>query len=119
LSHLLVERLEWSIGSVRMHPFIEQHGDAIKDLCHRFEVNRLEVFGSAADSEFDPQQSDVNFLVELIPQTWAGASDRYFGLLFALEDLLGRPVDLVVDAAIRNPYFRQTVDESRKLLYAA
>lgn len=43
----------------------------------------------------------------------------YFGLLAGLERLLGRPVDLVDQAGIRNPYFRDEVERTRELLYAA
>lgn len=51
--------------------------------------------------------------------TGAGYADRYFGLLEGLEQLFGRPVDLVVASAIRNPYFRESVERTKALLYAA
>ena len=46
-------------------------------------------------------------------------ANAYFGLLEALQQLFGRPVDLVVDSAIKNPYFRQSVEETRTLVYEA
>ena len=58
------------------------------------------------------------FLVEFQPAA-AGYADRYFGLLESLEQLFGQPVDLVVASAIKNPYFRESVDRSKALLYAA
>lgn len=91
----------------------------LEALCRRHEVRRLDVFGSAASGEFRPGESDLDFLVEFERATHQGYADRYFGLLEALQDLFGRPVDLVVASAIENPYFRQSVERTRALLYAA
>lgn len=64
--------------------------------------------------------SDLDFLVEFdLSAGIEGYADRYFDLLEALEQLFRRPVDLVVDSAIKNPYFRESVDETRELRYAA
>lgn len=82
-------------------------------------MRRLDLFGSAASDHFDPDESDMDFLVEfseLSPGTYA---DAYFGLLEGLEELFGRPVDLVVDAAIRNSYFRRSVEQTRSPVNAA
>jgi len=57
--------------------------------------------------------------VEFAPLTGPGYADRYFGLLESLEALFGRPVDLVVASTVKNPYFRQSLDTTRTLLYAA
>ena len=88
-------------------------------LCHRYKVRRLELFGSAASGQTRPGTSDLDFLVEfedLAPGTYA---DTYFGLLEALEQLFERPVDLVVASAIKNPYFRESIERTKTLLYAA
>ncbi|WP_137179947.1 nucleotidyltransferase family protein [Roseomonas sp. AR75] len=83
-----------------MHPEILRHKDAIAELCRRFGVTRLEVFGSAARGEdFDPARSDVDLLVEFTPEArfdFAGFGD----FKDALEAELGRPVDLLDRAAI-------------------
>ena len=103
-----------------MIPLIERHLEAIRDLCREFDVVRLEVFGSAATGDFDPDRSDVDFLVEYAPETDLGPwMKRYFDLKERLEHLLGRPVDLVMVGALRNPYFIRSVNESRRVLYAA
>ncbi len=88
-------------------------------LCRRYQVRRLEVFGSAAAGEFRPESSDLDFLVEFETAANEGYADRYFGLLESLEALFGRPVDLIVASAIKNPYFRESVERTRALLYAA
>lgn len=103
-----------------MSPLVEHHLEAIRALCREFDVVRLEVFGSAATGEFDPERSDVDFLVEYAPETGLGPwMKRYFDLRERLETLLGRPVDPVMVGALRNPYLIRAVNESRRALYAA
>jgi predicted nucleotidyltransferase len=63
-------------------------------------------------------ESDLDFLVEFEPRPPCGYADAYFGLLDSLEKLLGRPVDLVVHSSIKNPFFRQSVDKTRTLIYS-
>ena len=99
---------------------IEDNREAIKDLCTRYRVRRLEVFGSALiDKSFHPVRSDLDFLVEFLPLKQGEYADAYFGLLEALEELLDRHVDLVMPGAIKNPYFLESVNKNRKVLYAA
>jgi predicted nucleotidyltransferase len=100
-------------------PSIDQHRAELAELCRRYSVLNLSLFGSATRDGFDPESSDYDFLVDFEALPPGQYSDAYFGLLEALEGLLGRPVDLVVASAIKNPYFRQSVEQSRALLYAA
>ncbi len=103
-----------------MIDLIERQRPQINALCQRFQVHRLEVFGSAAESgRFDPARSDVDFLVEFAPEAEPCLAELYLDLIAALHDLLGREVDVVMIRAIRSPYFRQVVDRSRRTLYAA
>ncbi|MCC7017103.1 MAG: nucleotidyltransferase domain-containing protein [Rhodospirillales bacterium] len=88
-------------------------------LCRRYRVRRLDLFGSAATGGYRPESSDLDFLVEFDPPAPGSYADAYFGLLEGLEQLFGRPVDLVVASAIKNPYFRESVEKTRALLYAA
>jgi predicted nucleotidyltransferase len=88
-------------------------------ICRRFHVNRLEVFGSAArGSDFDPPRSDVDLLVTYLPGHQSGIA-AHQNLRDALEDLLGRPVDLVMEAAVENPFVRAGINGSRQAIYAA
>ena len=68
-------------------------------------------------SNFDPKQSDIDFLVEFSEVHPLGAFERYFGLREALERLFHRSVDLIEERAIRNPYFREAIERDRVLLY--
>jgi predicted nucleotidyltransferase len=99
--------------------FIETHRAELAELCRRFHVRRLEVFGSAARPNFGPARSDVDFLVEFKPDGPLKALDQYFGLKEALEALFHRKVDLVEAGAVKNPYLRAGIDLSRETVYAA
>jgi uncharacterized protein len=102
-----------------MLDLLQQHRQAISELCRRFSVKSLEVFGSAARGDFDPATSDLDFLVDFQDIDWDDSSVPYFGLLHGLEDLLRRKVDLVERNAVENPYFLKVADQHRDLLYAA
>jgi len=105
-----------------MIPALEERLDLIAEICRRHHVVRLEVFGSAADDSFDPERSDVDFLVEFSPGEDMGPwLSRYFDLKDALEALLGCSVDLVMvgSPGLENPYFAREANRTRRLLYAA
>ncbi len=102
-----------------MIPEIQQHRAEIEALCRRYGVLRLKLFGSAVAGEYRSNSSGLDFLVEFELRPTAGYADRYFGLLEALELLIKRPIDLVVASAIKNPYFRESVNKNKALLYAA
>lgn len=92
--------------------------DAIANLCRQFHVRRLSIFGSAVTGAFDPETSDVDFLVEFDDKA-EDLFGAYFGLKEELEALLVRPVDLVTSKSLENPYFAESVERSRRDLYAA
>lgn len=91
----------------------------IADLCARFGVRRLEVFGSAASEEgFDPQNSDVDLIVDFQPGHDLGPwLQNYFALRDALSQVVGFPVELVMSSALKNPYFIREANRTRRLLY--
>ena len=102
-----------------MIALLKKNQASLADLCRRYHVARLEVFGSAATGEFDPERSDLDFLVEFNSIKTMRPFHQYFDFLAELKDLFGREVDLVEFAAVKNPYFIKSMNASRKLLYAA
>lgn len=88
---------------------------SIDTLCQDLAVHRLDLFGSATTAEFGPA-SDVDVLVEF-DNSVGRLFDRYFSLKEGLEALFHLPVDVVMDGNFRNPYFRESVDESRVNIY--
>jgi len=103
-----------------MHPAIQQFQPAIAELCQRHHVRKLEVFGSAArGNDFDPASSDADFLVEFADEAQTPTLQTFFSLRQELAQLIGREVDLAEAAALRNPYVRASIEQSRELVYAA
>jgi uncharacterized protein len=97
---------------------IELHREELHALCRRFHVRRLDLFGSAARGDFDPKRSDIDFIVEFERDTPLHPFDAYFGLKEELEALFGRKVDLVELNAVRNPYLKASIEQSRESVYA-
>ena len=91
----------------------------VGEVCGRYPVRRLAVFGSAVRDDFYPERSDIDFLVDFVPTSPAEHADAYFGLLAELEALFGRRVDLVESAALRNPYRRREIKATQVILHVA
>ncbi len=103
-----------------MTGIIEKNREAIEKICARYHVKRLDLFGSASDEvKFDQEKSDIDFLVEFLPLKQGEYADAYFGLLDSIENLFQRHIDLVMAGAIKNPYFLESLNKSREVLYAA
>jgi predicted nucleotidyltransferase len=107
-----------SVGWRTIGDVIDLPLDEVERLCRRFGVARLALFGSAVTDDFDPGRSDLDVLVEFSPDA-RDLFDAYFGLREALEDLAGRPVDLVMSSAVKNPFVARSIAETRRDLYAA
>jgi uncharacterized protein len=100
-----------------MSSLLEKNKDKLAEVCRRFRVRRLEVFGSAARDDFDPAKSDIDFIVSFADKTPGTYADRYFDFAAAIEKLLGRRIDLLTERSIRNPYFRREVQAARQIVY--
>jgi uncharacterized protein len=100
-----------------MDQLLADHLSEVAALCRRHRVARLDVFGSAARQGHGA--ADLDLLVEFQGLPADEYADAYFGLLADLEALLGRPVDLVMASAVKNPFVRETIERSRIPLHAA
>ncbi len=101
-----------------MISLVEQSRPALAEICRRFNVRRLYIFGSAATDGFNPSSSDLDFLVDLADrEPTRDYADRYLGLADSLEALFSRPVDLLTEQSLRNPYLRREVQVTRELVY--
>lgn len=98
---------------------IEANLPALAALCEQYGVARLEIFGSAAGGTFNAITSDLDFLVAFKTIDHMNAADQYFGLLADLEKLFNRRIDLVMERAMKNPYFIKSVEQNRRTLFAA
>ena len=99
---------------------VEPYSNELALVAQRYGVARLELFGSAATQQFDPETSDLDFLVEFkSDDDPSGKFDAFFGLQNELSRLFGRPVDLVSTNAIKNPYFLKSIERTRQAVYVA
>ena len=98
---------------------IEMNMEKIIALCKKYKVAKLWVFGSILTPRFN-DESDVDFLVEFEEGKveLLDYADNYFDFIHSIEAVVDRKVDMVVNRSIRNPYFRQEVDRTRKLLWS-
>lgn len=102
-----------------MYADITTKQNDIEKLCQKYHVRRLAIFGSALDDSFDPERSDLDFLVEFESMPPAEYADTYFGLLEELQILFKRPIDLVNESSLSNPWLQREIQQKQSLLYAA
>lgn len=100
-----------------MH-IVEMNMHKIMDICRRFHVRKLWVFGSILTNRFN-SRSDVDLCVDFDKDKIGifDYADNFFDFQYALEDVFGRKVDITEDSAIQNPYFRQELNATRRLIY--
>ncbi len=92
--------------------------ELVTPACEEFAVCELSIFGSQARGDSD-EESDFDFVVSFHKTQGSKLSDRFFGLLFYLEDHLAKQIDLLEQDAIRNPYLRAAIEEEKKIIYGA
>ncbi|MEZ0325608.1 MAG: nucleotidyltransferase family protein [Fimbriimonas sp.] len=102
-----------------MIPLLSERRLDIGSLCERYSVAEMDVFGSAARGDFEASRSDVDLAVRFKPLSPREYRDCYFSLLFSLEDLLKRSVELVDLDAQSNPVFKESIESEKQVLYAA
>jgi len=96
---------------------LDQFSNEINSLCLQNKVKSLYVFGSVLTDRFT-DNSDIDLIVDIDSNDPFDYADSYFNLKFALQDLFNRPIDLLENKAIKNPYIRQNIDDSKSLIYA-
>jgi predicted nucleotidyltransferase len=98
--------------------YLEKYISEIRNLCQQNKVKNLYVFGSVLTDRFT-DNSDIDLIVDIDSNDPLDYADSYFNLKFALEDLLKRQIDLLENKTIKNPYLRDSIDNSKTLLYAS
>ena len=88
----------------------------IKELCMAHQVKNLYAFGSVCTEKFN-ENSDIDLLISFKPMDYGDYADTYFELAEKFEKLFNRQVDLVTDKSLKNPYFIESVNQTKTLLY--
>lgn len=99
-----------------MAPLLDAYLNEIKKLCMQYKVKHLYAFGSVLTEKFNAK-SDIDFMVDFEPVELERYADNYYDLKFSLEKMLNRPIDLLEEQAVKNPYFKEAVDAKRQLIY--
>lgn len=103
-------------GKPMLSTISERNAD-VAHLCQRYGVARLDVFGSAVRSDFDPSRSDIDFVVQFHERAKDDAFNNYFGLREGLEEIFERPIDLLTTEQIKNPYLAASIEASKRPVY--
>ena len=97
---------------------LSRNRESLRELCHAQKVRELEIFGSATTADFNPERSDIDFLVEFHDPDRPGIADRFLGLAEGLERIFQRNVDLVTRRSLKNPVFIGAINRSKQVVYA-
>jgi len=100
-----------------MNDLIKENIDHIVSLCEKYKVRRLYAFGSITKASFSEKLSDIDLFVELMPMSYMERGEVLIDLWDQLESLFLRPVDLITDQPLSNPYFKSELERTKKLIY--
>jgi uncharacterized protein len=95
---------------------LDKHASDITKLCESHKVKSLYAFGSVLTNRFN-SESDIDLIVAFSNIAIEDYADNYFDFKFSLQDILNRPIDLLEEKAIKNPYFKESVNQQRELIY--
>ena len=99
-----------------MDSILKKNTDLIFELCENHKVKELYAFGSVLTQNFN-NESDIDLIVNFLPQDVLEYADNYYELKFALEEILKREIDLLEEKAIKNPYFKEVLNKNKQLIY--
>ncbi|MES2426979.1 MAG: nucleotidyltransferase domain-containing protein [Bacteroidota bacterium] len=95
---------------------LKDHIKQIEELCNAHDVRSLFAFGSVVSNKFN-SESDVDLVVDIDSKDPIIYTDNYFALKFQLENILNRNIDLLEDKAIKNPFLKKQIDNTKVLIY--
>lgn len=101
-----------------MHHLIRHNEDNIRQLCIKYNVKSLFAFGSVTTEQFT-DDSDIDLLVSFMPMSPEDYADAYLDLADSFEALLKKPIDLVTEKSLRNPYFIESINKTKSKIYEA
>ncbi|MEA3369158.1 MAG: nucleotidyltransferase domain-containing protein [Candidatus Ratteibacteria bacterium] len=97
---------------------IRPYKEKIEKICIQLHLKRLDLFGSATTEKFGPG-SDLDVIVEFKKDDNYNRFDNYFALKEQLQNIFHRPIDIIIEKSIKNPYLKASIEQTRKNIYAA
>ena len=94
----------------------DRHKEDLKKLCAMYNVEKMYLFGSALNSNFN-KESDIDLLVKFKSIELSKYFDNYMDFKENLEKLFGREVDLIKEQTLRNPILINSINKSKELIY--
>ena len=95
---------------------IDTNMDKLINLCKKHKVDKLFAFGSVLTDKFD-NNSDIDLIVDFKEVDLYEYANNYFSLKSSLEEIFNRDVDLLEEKAIKNPFFKKSIEVKKKLIY--
>ncbi|KAF0235885.1 MAG: hypothetical protein FD181_3192 [Prolixibacteraceae bacterium] len=91
-------------------------GDLINSTCKSHFVDKMYIFGSAVSGNLRAN-SDIDILVKFTEMNLYNYFNNLLSLKSSLEAIFNRPVDLLEEQAVKNPYLKRSIDNNKKLIY--
>ncbi|NHB69744.1 nucleotidyltransferase domain-containing protein [Bacteroidales bacterium M08MB] len=102
-----------------MQQLIEKRKKDLIALCKALNIKRLYAFGSVVSDKFR-DDSDIDFLISFAENLSVEEyTQNYFTLHYKLRELFDREIDIVTERTLSNPYFIESINESKQLIYEA
>jgi predicted nucleotidyltransferase len=95
---------------------LSAYKNEINALCANHKVKSLYAFGSVLTPNFNTN-SDIDLIVDFKEIDVKDYADNYFDFKFSLQDIFNRPVDLLEEQAIKNPYFKEELNKKKVIVY--
>jgi predicted nucleotidyltransferase len=95
---------------------LSAYKNEINTLCANHKVRSLYAFGSVLTPNFNTN-SDIDLIVDFKEIDVKDYADNYFDFKFSLQDIFNRPVDLLEEQAIKNPYFKEELNKKKVIVY--
>ena len=111
-----LEIMYFCIGHLKHMNLLEKYRNDIQQLCIKYNVDQLYAFGSVLTDQFK-ESSDIDLIVNFDKINIDDYANNYYNLKFSLEDVFKRPVDLLEEKALKNPYFKRSLEKQRQLVY--
>jgi uncharacterized protein len=99
-----------------MNKALTQNIETIKQICSRYKVKKLYVFGSVCTNKFN-KDSDIDFIVTFESRFFDGYVNNFLSLEKELSEVLMHKVDLVAEETLINPYFVKVVNQTKTPIY--